>query len=140
MSSFSPPKRPRSVTITIWSVIFLGTWNLGRASAIGQQLNLQNVLTLQPDPRLRLGVAVFFTLLFFSLAWQLWQKRPFTIKAIPLAIAAYTVYETAVWLLFAQPPRNWALWFISSLILFCTILFTRWALQRAAQTYFPYER
>ena len=81
MSGFSAPKRPRSVTITFWSVIFLGTWNLGRAIAIGQQLNLQDVLNLQPDPRLRLTAAIIFTLLFFGLAWQLWRKRPLTINA-----------------------------------------------------------
>lgn len=136
MSLFSTPKRPRSVTITFWSVIFLGTWNLGRAIAIGQQLNLQDVLNLQPDPRLRLIAAGLFTVLFFWLAWQLWRKRPFTIRAIPITISWYTVYETAVWLIFAQSPRNWSLWLISSLFLISLVLFTRWALQRTAQTYF----
>jgi hypothetical protein len=136
MRSLTAPKRPRTVTITFWSVIFLGTWNLGRAIAIGQQLNLQDVLNLQPDPRLRLVAAGLFTSLFFILAWQLWRKRPFTIQAIPITISWYTVYETAVWLIFAQPPRNWPLWLISSFLLIGSILFTRWALQRAAQTYF----
>lgn len=140
MSGFSAPNRPRSVTITFWSVIFLGTWNLGRAIAIGQQLNLQDILKLQPDPRLRLAAAALFTLLFFGLAWQLWRKRPFTIHTIPLTIAGYTVYETAVWLLFAQPPRNWSLWLLTSLILIGSILLTRWALRRAAHTYFHYEQ
>lgn len=140
MSSFSAPKRPRTVTITFWSVIFLGTWNLGRAIAIGQQLNLQDVLNLQPDPRLRLVAAGVFTFVFFLLAWQLRRKRPFTIQAIPMTISWYTGYETAVWLIFAQPPRNWSLWVFSTLLLIATILFTRWALQRNTQTYFPYER
>ncbi|WP_420640599.1 hypothetical protein [Candidatus Leptofilum sp.] len=133
---FSSPKRPLTVTITFWSVIFLGTWNLGRAIAIGQQLNLPTVLNLQPNPRLRLVAAGLFTLLFFILAWQLWWKRPFTIRAIPSTIAWYTLYETAVWLFFAQPPRNWSLWIISSLFLISSILFTRWALQRATKTHF----
>jgi hypothetical protein len=138
MSGYSAPNRPRSVTITFWSVTFLGTWNLGRAIAIGQQLELQDVLKLQPDPRLRLAAAIIFTLLFFGLAWQLWRKRPFTINAIPLTIAGYTVYETAVWLLFAQPPRNWSLWLLTSLILIGSILFTWWALRRATHTYFHF--
>ena len=136
MRSLSAPKRPRTVTITFWSVIFLGTWNLGRAIAIGQQLNLQDVLNLQPDPRLRLVAAGLFTVLFFWLAWQLWRKRPFTIQAVPLTIGWYTLWETAVWLIFAQPPRNWSLWVISTLLLLGTVLFTRWSLQRATQTYF----
>ncbi|MBK7893815.1 MAG: hypothetical protein WAS33_17105 [Candidatus Promineifilaceae bacterium] len=136
MRSLPAPKRPRTVTITFWSVIFLGTWNFGRAIAIGQQLNLQDVLNLQPDPRLRLVAAGLFTFLFFMLAWQLGRKRPFTIQAVPITIGWYTVYETAVWLIFAQPPRNWSLWLISSLFLISTALFTRWALRRAAQTYF----
>jgi hypothetical protein len=138
MSGHSAPNRPRSVTITFWSVIFLGTWNLGRAIAIGQQLELQDILKLQPDPRLRLAAAVIFTLLFFGLAWQLRRKRPFTINAIPLTIAGYTVYETAVWLLFAQPPRNWSLWLLTSLILIGSILFTWSALRRATHTYFHF--
>ncbi len=136
MSGFSTPKRPLTVTITFWSVIFLGTWNLGRAIAIGQQLNLQNVLTLEPDPRLRLVAAGIFTVLFFMLAWQLWRKRPFTIRAIPITISWFTVYETAVWLIFSQPPRNWSLWGISSTLLIGSILFTWWTLRRTAQTYF----
>jgi hypothetical protein len=140
MRGFSAPNRPRSVTITFWSVIFLGTWNLGRALALGQQLELQKVLNLQPDPRLRLAAAALFTGFFFAMAWQLWRKRPFTISAIPATIAGYTVYETAVWLLFAQSPRNWALWLLASLILISNILFTRWALRRAAHTYFHYEQ
>ena len=136
MSAHSAPNRPRSVTITFWSVIFLGTWNLGRAIAIGQQLNLEKILDLQPDPRLRMAAAALFTGLFFIWGWQLWRKRPFVISAIPITIFFYTLYETAVWLLFAQPPRNWSLWLLTSLILISSIIFTRWALRRAATTYF----
>ncbi len=140
MSSHSAPNRPRSVTIIFWSVIFLGTWNLGRAIAIGHQIEIAKVLGIQPDPRLRLAGAVLFTVLFFSLAWQLWRKRPFAIRAIPVTIAWYTAYETAVWLLFAQPPRNWSLWLTTTLILIGTVFFTRWALRRAAQIHFYYEQ
>ena len=136
MSAHPGPNRPRTVTITFWSVIFLGTWNLGRAIAIGQQLTLQERLNIQPDPRLRLVVAGLFGLLFFGLAGQLWWKRPLTVKAIPNSIAWYTLYETAVWLIFAQPPRNWTLWLLTSLLLIGSVLFTRWALQRAAKTCF----
>jgi hypothetical protein len=136
MPVLSAPNRPRSVTLTFWSVIFFGTFNLGRAIAIGQQLNLQQMVNIQPDPRLRLAAAGLFGVIFFGLAGKLWWKRPFTIKAIPFAIACYTVYETAVWLLFTQPPRNGPLWLLISLFLICNILFTRWALQRATQTYF----
>ena len=121
------PNRPRSVTITFWGVIFFGVWNLGRAIAIGQELNLQQTLNIQPDPRLRLAAAGLFAVLFLGLAGNLWWKRPFTIKAIPITIAGYTVYETAVWLLI-------------SLFLIGSILFTRWSLQRAIQTYFHYEQ
>lgn len=140
MSALSAPNRPRSVTITFWSVIFLGTWNLGRAIAIGQQLEIAKVLGIQPDPRLRLAGAVLFTGLFFVLAWQLWRRRPFSLHAIPITIVGFTVYETGIWLLFAQPPRNWSLWLITTLILIGTLLFSRWALWRAAQTYFNYEQ
>lgn len=140
MRSHTAPNRPRSVTITLWSVIFLGTWNLGRAIAIGQQLELAKVLGIQPDPRLRLAGAVLFTVLFFGLAWQLWRRRPFSLRAIPITIAWYTAYETAVWLIFAQPPRNWSLWLITTFILIGTVLFTRWALRRAAQTHFYYAQ
>lgn len=134
------PNRPRSVTITFWGVIFFGVWNLGRAVALGLELNLQQTLNIQPDPRLRLAAAGLFAILFLGLAGNLWWKRPFTIKAIPLTIVCYTVYETAVWLLFTQPPRNWSLWLLTSLFLIGSILFTRWSLQRAIQTYFHYEQ
>lgn len=138
MSVHLASNRPRSVTITFWSVIFLATWNLGRTIAIGQQLDLQRTLEIQPDPRLRLAAAILFGALFLVLAGQLGRKRPFTIKAIPATIAWYTVYETAVWLPFAQPPRNWTLWLLASLILISSSIFTRWSLRRAATTYFHY--
>ena len=140
MSSHTAPNRSHTVTITLWSVIFLGTWNLGRAIAIGQQLELAEVLGIQPDPRLRLAGAAIFTVLFFGLAWQLWRRRPFSLRAIPITIACYTVYETGIWLLFAQPPRNWSLWLITTFILIGTVLFTRWSLWRATRTYFYYEQ
>lgn len=130
------PTRPRTVTITFWSVIFLGTWNLGRAFAIGQQLDLPQTQLIQPDPRLRLVAGSLFGVLFYGLAWKLGQKRPFVINSIPVAISCYLLYESAVWLLFAQPPRNWTLWLITSLILIGTVFFNRWSLRRAAQTYF----
>ena len=132
--------RPRSVTFTLWGVFLLGVWNFGRALALGQQMDLLLELTIQPDPRFRLTMALIWGFVFIGLWWMVWRKRPFIRKLLPLILILYAAYELSLTILFAQTPlARQAIWLNLSFYLFL-ILFTAWALNRtAANNYYTYK-
>ena len=141
MDAVMPTKvRPRSVTFTLWGVFLLGVWNFGRALALGQQMDLLLELTIQPDPRFRLTMALIWGFVFSGLWWMVWRKRPFTRKLLPLILILYAAYELSLTILFAQTPlARQAIWLNLSFYLFL-ILFSAWALNRtAANNYYTYK-
>lgn len=131
MSAHSGPDRPCTVTIVILGVIFFGVWNLGESIALWHQLALLLSLNVQPDPRLRLILALLWGLLFFSMAWALWYKRPFTRRAVPIILLFYALYDMGMWLFFQQTQLNKLSWFGVGLFYLSFIVFTRWVLNRS---------
>ncbi len=129
--------RPRSVTFTLWGVFLLGVWNFGRALALNQQMGLLLELTIQPDPRFRLIIALVWGFVFMGLWWLVRKKRPFTRKLLPLILILYAVYELSLTTLFAQTAlAQQAIWLNLSFYLLLT-LFITWALNRTeANNYF----
>lgn len=136
MSAHSTLHRPRTVTLVLWGVIFLGVWNAGRALVLFKQRTIFMELHIRPSVWVQLFFAVGFCCLFWVCAWRLWQKRPYVQYMIPILITIYALYRLGIQLLFAATST------VSSLTLtgftFAgIILFTYWALNRkAAQTYF----
>ena len=133
-SSLMKPKtrHPRSVTLALWGVFLLGMWNFGRALALSQQMALLRALSIQPDPRFRLIIALIWGFVFVGLYWFLRQKRPFTRKLLPLSLMLYAIYELSLTILFAQTPlAKQAIWLNLSFYL-SLILFITWALNRTA--------
>ena len=133
MSAHSGPDRPRTVTIVILGVIFFGVWNLAKSIALWRQLTVLLSLNVQPDPRLRLILALLWALLFFSLALGLWYQRPFTRRAVPILLLLYALYDMGMWLFFQRPPLNKLSWFGVGLFYLGFITFTRWVLNRWQQ-------
>jgi hypothetical protein len=129
--------RPRSVTLTLVGVFLLGVWNFGQALALSQQMGLLLELTVQPDPRFRLTMALIWGFVFIGLWWMVKRKRPFTRKLLPLILVLYAAYELSLTTLFAQTPlAQQAIWLNLSFYLLL-ILFSTWALNRtAANNYF----
>lgn len=137
MSIRSAVTRPRSVTITLLGGLLLGGWNVGRAIVLGRQSRLLLTFDIDPDPRLRLIIAVIWALLFWGVAFALWRRRPFTRWAVPLLIFLYTVYEVGLIAFFAQSPLAQLRWPVTAVAYLVVILFTYWALNRSAViTYF----
>lgn len=141
MSAPLPPHRPRTVTFTIGGVFLLGMWNAGRAIALAQQSQLLRTLDAQPDPRVRLVVAMVWAIVLWGLAVALRQKRPFTRRAIPIFLTIYAGYELLLWRIFAEiTPGQQQQWLLMALCFLCAILVVWWALNRpAANGYFKKE-
>ena len=129
--------RPRSVTLALIWVFLLGVWNFGRVLALYQQMDLLLKLTIQPDPRFRLAMALIWGFVFMGLGWLVYKKRPFTRKLLPLILILYAGYELGLTILFAQTSlAQQAVWLNLSFYLFIT-LFISWALNRtSANDYF----
>jgi len=130
-------KRPFSVTIVLWGVFLLGTWNAGKAIAIIYQLPLFTKWPTTPSPTFRLVAALFWMALFWTLTALLWRKRPLTRQAptrhtIPLAILLYAIYQTTITLLFATSQTTRQSWSLYAVLYTLFALYTCWALKETA--------
>ncbi|MCP4424168.1 MAG: hypothetical protein GY803_06730 [Chloroflexi bacterium] len=126
--------------MTLWAVFLLGGWNGGRAVAISLNRGALAAFDTMPDPRLRLGMALIWTVLFLGAALALWQKRPFIRRAVPILFTIYTLYELGLLAFYAQAPPTRHSWPINALFYLTLILFSAWGLNRTAvKNYFEVE-
>jgi len=105
MASMSAPTfttRPRVVHIVLWGVLCLALWNLGQAVALFVQLGGLAELSLMPDPRWRLAMALVWSVLFFAAAFLLWQRDLRRWPLIPLLLAVYGVYGLGIMIAFSN--------------------------------------
>lgn len=123
-------QRPRSVTIILWGVFLFGVWNVGRALALYQQMDLLLELALRPDPRLRLIMALVWGLAFFSLWWLLRQKRPFSRTLIPIILSLYSLYELGLSAFFGQSRLSPQTIWLNAAFYLLLVGWTTWALNR----------
>ena len=131
MSLPTVPKRPLTVTLTLWGVFLLGVWNVGRSIAWGRQSHILLALGATPDPRLQLIIAVVWGLVFLGLALALWQRRPFVRRAVPISLTLYAVYRFSLLHFFAQVPLNRQGWLLLLLVYLAAIVWAHWTLNRA---------
>lgn len=136
MDSFSK-KRPFSVTLALWGVFLLGVWHVGRVITLLNQHALLVSLDIQPNPTVRIILALVWVGLFWGLLIALWQKRPLTRFAIPTTILIYTAYQLIFLLRFTQTTTIQQNLLLHNLFYISLIAFFFWALNRpVAQTYF----
>ena len=129
--------RPLTVTLTIWGVFLLGGWNLGRLLTLWLNFRLLTTFATSPSPLFRLILATIWTVLFWTAALALWQKRPFTRRAIPSILTIYMIFELGILFLFTQSGPARSGWLISAFFYLLCIAFSYWALNRTAvQSYF----
>jgi len=130
-------KRPRSVTITLVGVIFLGARSAAQAFAMAQQFTFLLALNIRPDPRLLLVIAVGWTVLFWGMAIVLWRRCPFTRWLIPMLLLLLALYELMLQGLFVRIPISGQSWLLRILLYSVAILFAIWSLNRSkARSYF----
>ncbi len=126
--------RPRSVTLIVWGVFLLGGWNCGRLITISLNYRLLATFSTTPTPFFRLMLALVWMLLLWAAALALWQRRPFTRRAIPFILFVYAVYELGILLIFTQAGPARSGWLINTLFYLFITLFSYWALNRTAVT------
>ena len=113
---------------------------MGRVVAIIQQSNILSELNNKIDPRIRLLVALVWALWFGGLVIALRQRRPFTRRAIPIALLLYAVYELSLTITITQPQPGQSSWLVNTLFYLLLIVFSTWALNRTAvMPYFEKE-
>jgi hypothetical protein len=129
--------RPRSVTLALLGVFLLGVWNVGRALALSQQMDLLLEIAVRPDPRFRLTMALVWGFVFIGLWWLVRGKRPFTRKLLFSALILYAVYELGLTILFAQTTLARQAFWLNLCFYLLMIWFIIWGLNRtAANEYF----
>lgn len=132
--------RPRAVTITLCGVFFLGVWNMGRVVAIQQQNIMLSDFNNSIAPHFRQVAALVWAVVWGSMMIALWQKRPFTRRAIPISLLLYAVYELSLTITFAQAAPAQTAWLSNGSFYLLIILYSTWALNRTAVTpYFQKE-
>jgi hypothetical protein len=140
MSAFLAPARPRTVTITLWGVFLLGTWNAGRALAVGWRSELLLEIGVQPDPRWRLMVALLWSLIFWGAALALWRNQPIARLVIPVLLFFYALSEFGFLLFLSQSTLAKRAWLMYTVFHLGTILFSWWTLNRSAVRFYFNQR
>lgn len=129
--------RPLSVTLTLWGVFLLGGWNLGRLLSLWLNYRLLTTFATSPSPLFRLVIAAIWTILLWAAALALWQKRPFTRRAIPSILTIYMGFELGILFAFTQSDPARSGWLITALFYLFCIAFSYWTLNRTAvKSYF----
>lgn len=127
---YSRRTRPRSVTVMIWGVLLLGIANGWRAIGLGQQGNLLLALDASLNPWLGMGLAIFWSILFFIAAAALWQRRTRTRIIIPGLLLVHGLYQVGLVLLFGRSIASRNAWPVIGLLFMSAVLFSIWALNR----------
>jgi len=124
-------KRPFFVTLIMWGVLLLGSWNALRVAALLHQNNLLKEQVVSPNLTFQVAMGVVWAMMFVGLAGAIWRKRPFSRYVTPLALLMYGTYELAILNLYANPLTQWQNWPTNSLFYISITLFTAWGLSRS---------
>jgi hypothetical protein len=127
---YSRQTRPRSVTVMIWGVLLLGIANGWRAIGLSQQGSLLLALDASLNPWLGMGLAIFWSILFFIAAFALWQRRSRTRIVIPGLLLVHGLYQIGLVLLFGRSIASRNAWPVIGLLFVSVALFSIWALNR----------
>ena len=79
-----------------------------------------------------MGIALSWAVLYFFLGMNLWRRRPYTRRAIPLLLLLDAIYEFILLIFFIQAPASRASWPVKVVFHLLSISFTYWALNRPA--------
>lgn len=127
-----PTKRPKSVTFVALSVLTVALINVWRAVGLANQREMLLQLNASFDPRIQFGIALLWALIFFTLAALLWWRRPqphHLRRSIPIAFAAYMLYQHVQTLLFTA-TRIAPLLSVFNVMLLVALI---WALRKTDQ-------
>ncbi|MBI2332577.1 MAG: hypothetical protein HYU84_10540 [Chloroflexi bacterium] len=128
-------KRPFLVTLSIWLVLILASWNALQAwTAIAWQ-DVLTEFSVQMPPTVSAVVGVFWFIIGLILAWGIWQKKVWSMKMLLGAAAGYTVWIWSERLIWQNPRPNVPFAVIANLVCLIVIYFASKSFSREA-----YER
>lgn len=128
-------KRPFPVTLSIWLVLILASWNALRAWT---SIAWQDVLTefsVRMPPTLSAFASTFWLIIGISILIGIWQKKAWSKNLLLGAAAGYTLWYWSERLIWQNPRPNILFAVIVNLACFIVIYFGSKSLSREA-----YER
>lgn len=128
-------KRPFSVTLSMWLVLILASWNALRAWT---SLAWQDVLiefSTQVPPTLIAFASLFWLMIGIVVWFGLWQKKAWSKNLLLGAATGYTVWYWSERLIWQNPRPNIPFAVFVNLVCLIVIYFTSKSLSREA-----YER
>lgn len=140
MPTYLPAKRPLAVTLTFWSVILVGLWNVGKLFALSRHTALFLTWQVQPDPRLQAVLAAVWAIVLAVAAWQLRQARPYTHWLIPLLFVVFGLYTAVLRLAFSPSPFHHREGWLILIFFIATAVGAFLGLQQAKQKQYFVER
>jgi hypothetical protein len=123
-------KRPFAVTLTLWTVLILITWNLVRLWTSITWRGILAEFSVSLPPLVGAVIAGMWVLVGVILYSGLWQGKPWAGKMLFGAAAGYTVWYWGERVFFLHPQTN--LWFavITNLALLVLVFFANKSLSK----------
>jgi hypothetical protein len=123
-------KRPFPVTLTLWAVLILMTWNLARLWTFIAWRGILTEFSVSLPPVVGAVIAGMWVLAGAILYWNVWQGNPRAGKMLLAAAAGYTVWYWGERFFFLNPQTN--LWFavITNLALLVLVFFANKSLSK----------
>ena len=127
--------RPISVTLAVWLVLILTTWNIIKTWTFIAWQEMLIEFSVQINPMISAVISIIWVIAGITLAWGILQKKVWSVKMLPAFAAGYTVWYWSERLIWQNQKTN--LWFavIVNLALLIIITFGTKSLSREA-----YER
>lgn len=128
-------KRPFTVTLTIWLVLILASWNALRAWTSIAWQNILMEFSVQLPPMINTISGILWFLTGIVLLIGMWQKKAWSSKLLLGAAAGYTVWYWSERFIWQNPRPNVLFAILVNLACLIVIYFALKSLSREA-----YER
>jgi hypothetical protein len=99
-------KRPFPVTLSIWLVLILSSWNALRAWTSIAWQNILTEFSVQVPPIISAIMGAFWFIIGTIVCFGIWQKRTWSMKLLLGAAAGYTVWYWSERLIWQNPRPN----------------------------------
>ncbi len=125
-------KNPLRVTLLLWLVLSLTTWNALRFWTALAWRGVLNEFSAQPTSAITAVSGAIWTAIGILLMWGVWQGKAWAANLLLGAAAGYTVWYWSERFIWQSPHPNWAFAVIVNLVLLGFILFAKKSLSREA--------
>ena len=125
-------KQPFRVTLLLWLVLTLTTWNFIRFWTALAWREVLNEFSSQPTSAVITASGAVWMVTGIFISWSIWQRKAWAAKLLLGASAGYTVWYWSERLIWQSPHPNWPFAVIVNLVLLGFILFAIKSLSREA--------